>query len=125
MKDSVRCRLPAVNESSSIGPVPEPMNDTVRCRLPGLSRQAQGRLWIALQRRWALPKVQRESYQLPAHMTRSRIEQGWWALLTEFQDRPVMTVLGLLATLTYPILWLLMRFGPEGFAILHGMLGRR
>ena len=75
--------------------------------LPGLSRQAQGRLWIALQRRRLLPREQRECYRLPPPLARSRVVQGWWALLTEFQDRPVFTALGLLATITYPVLWLL------------------
>ncbi len=101
------------------------MKERICCRLPGLSRQAQGRLWIALRRRWSLPKVQREAYLLPAPLARSRIGQGWWALLTEFQDRPVFTVLGLLATLTYPVLWIILRYGHGCVVLLHTMMVRR
>ncbi len=80
-----------------------------RC-LPGLTKQSQGRLWIALQRRLRMPREQRANFPVPARLARSWAGQGWWALLTEFQDRPLLTALGLLATATYPFLWLALHY---------------
>ncbi len=78
-----------------------------RIRLPGLSDIQQQQLFQALIQRSELHHEARLDFPVPELLARSFFGQGWWALLKELYDRPLMTTLGFAAATTYPLFWLL------------------
>ncbi len=77
-----------------------------RVRLPGLSVEQQQQLFHALVSRSALDGDTRNEYPAPDFVSDTFFGHSWWALLKELYDRPLLTVLGLVATCTYPLFWL-------------------
>ncbi len=74
-------------------------------RLPGLSDDQSRDLREALDERMRTPAGQRERYPVPASLKRSLTGQFWWLMFKELHDRPLATLLGITASLTYPLVW--------------------
>ncbi|MDE2344816.1 MAG: hypothetical protein KGL63_15760 [Betaproteobacteria bacterium] len=73
--------------------------------LPGLTPGQRQQLFQALDERAALNGEDKARYPVPELLTRSLSGQAWWALMQELFDHPLKTLLGLAATLTYPLWW--------------------
>jgi hypothetical protein len=73
--------------------------------MPGLSPGQARQLLQALEERAALAGEDKARYPVPEPLARSFAGQVWWALMQELSDRPLTTVLGLLASATYPVWW--------------------
>jgi hypothetical protein len=76
-----------------------------RFPMPGLSSGQRKSLFAALTQRAALDARSREVFLTPEALSHTVTGQVWWALMMELQDRPLITVVGLLATSTYLVLW--------------------
>ncbi|NDU91764.1 MAG: hypothetical protein G3I10_04025 [Ferrovum sp.] len=78
-----------------------------RIRLPGLSEIQQRQLFQALIKRSELDHEARLEFPVPEPLAHTFLGQGWWALLKELYDRPLMTTLGFTAATTYPLFLLM------------------
>ena len=78
----------------------------IRLRLPGLSKTQQEVLFQALLARAELETDQKFHFDIPPVLAASLSGQGWWALMLELHDRPLVTLLGLAGCITYPLVWL-------------------
>ena len=74
--------------------------------MPGLSFSQRKCLFAALTARAALNASGREAFSTPEALSHTGSGQVWWALMMELQDRPLVTVLGLIATSSYLLLWI-------------------
>ncbi len=74
-------------------------------RLPGLSEGQSRVLREALDERMQEPPGLRERYPVPAPLKQSLTGQFWWLIFKELHDRPLATLLGIAASLTYPLVW--------------------
>ncbi len=79
-------------------------------RLPGLTESQQQQLFRALSRRAELDHEGRHEFPIPDMLSHTFSGQGWWALLKELYDRPLMTTLGFAAATTYPLFWVVHLF---------------
>jgi hypothetical protein len=79
-------------------------------KLPGISEKHSTLLYRALGERSSLSEKERSGYSLPRELSGNWAAQWWWALFTEINDRPLWTLLGLLAALSYPLFWGLHHF---------------
>lgn len=77
-----------------------------RLPMPGLSLTQRKCLFAALTERAALDASGREVFSTPEALSHTGSGQVWWALMMELQDRPFVTVVGLIATSTYLVLWI-------------------
>jgi hypothetical protein len=71
-------------------------------RLPGLDATQRTQLFLALAQRSLLSEGPREAFPMPEALSGSWSGRAWWVFMVELHDRPLHTVLGLLAVLTYP-----------------------
>ncbi len=76
-------------------------------RWPGLSENQQHQLFEALIKRSELGHDARVEYPVPDLLAHTFSGQGWWALLKELYDRPLMTTLGFAAVTTYQLFLLI------------------
>ncbi|MDE1942501.1 MAG: hypothetical protein KGI47_05090 [Betaproteobacteria bacterium] len=74
--------------------------------LPGLTPGQKQQLFQALGERAALNAEDKDRYPVPELLVRSLSGQAWWALMQELFDHPLKTLVGLAATLTYPLWWI-------------------
>ncbi|MBU6504121.1 MAG: hypothetical protein KGL17_00530 [Betaproteobacteria bacterium] len=74
--------------------------------LPGLTPGQKQQLFQALEQRAELNGEERARYPVPELLAHSLVGMAWWALMQELYDHPLKTVLGLTATVTYPLWWI-------------------
>lgn len=79
-------------------------------KLPGISHMDSALFFRALQERALLSQIQRRRGKIPEGLMGQWPAQWWWAFFTELQDRPLWTLLGLLAAVSYPLFWGLHHF---------------
>lgn len=78
--------------------------------LRGMNPDQLARFYLCLEQRARCGNRERADYRLPAELQRHWPAQWWWAFFTELQDRPLWSLAGLLATVSYPFLWALRHF---------------
>lgn len=74
--------------------------------LPGLNTLQKRQLFQALAERAVLADEERARYPMPEILAGSFAGLGWWVLMQELYDRPLKTIVGFLASMTYPLWWL-------------------
>jgi hypothetical protein len=75
----------------------------------GLTEEQSNALAQGLSRRALVPRDVRGQYPMPAGLKGTWIGCWWWALASEWQDRPLLTLLGVLAVVSYPVVWICLR----------------
>lgn len=86
-----------------------PINQKRHKLLWGLTVVERDVLIQELNRRILIPREERSQYPMPLGLKGSWLGCWWWALVCEWQDRPFLTLLGVLAVLSYPIVWVCLR----------------
>ena len=75
----------------------------------GLTEEQSSALMRGLNQRALMENENRGQCPMPTGLKGTWLGCWWWAIACEWQDRPLITLLGVLAVLSYPVVWFCLR----------------